>query len=634
MPLKKYAAVILACLMFLSVNFFNSTGVAYAAGQPPFAGSGSMNSYGGQSTGVANYSDPDSVLGLQNFQVLNAGANVGSSLSPMTIDGANVTFLYTAAPGYSGVEVFNWQIVDPDGNASNIATMTVQVVQSAPNSAPISGNSNYSTSVDTPVSGQFQVTDPEGDPFTVAASVPANQGGVSNPGGGKSFTFYPAKGFTGTATITFFASSANGNSNQATVSISVSGNSGQASAGQASTSSSTPNPTQSSLLKSSAFPTAREASTEFISKTTTVAETNLWGNSDTTWSGFTESFVAPNIYAVELRKFQGFTPEFAAFSGSIAMAFVLSALVALPSGLLENAISGSHSRIAAFFRVVFNDFAEWTRRFKTRTSTKSRRSFAAWLFSSMRGWRSYIIVIIGSLIASFSDPSFGFNGGSLNVFLTIFFSFVFVNVFGTLAIWAIMRKHSEIEKPEIAARPIYLIIILATVVIARVLQVEPALVFGSVLAVDYGLKVSRLANVRAEVAGALYIIVIGLAAWSVYLLSGEPVEIGETTSATLVQNISATLCVQALSTLPILLLPFAFLNGTNLWHWRKWAWAIAYSFCIGIYSWVLLPLPFAWSGEKVPYFAWVSVFTIYSLIALVVWVWLRKVNSPRKARSS
>jgi len=133
------------------------------------------------------------------------------------------SFLYTPALGYNGPDSFTYRA--SDGSAqSNVATVAITVIR--PNTAPVAGDTVFSTTQGTPLSvaapGVLKNTsDAEGDPFTaVRVAGPTNGLLTLNPDG--SFHYTPAAGFHGTDKFTIRASDGRDLSQVATVTLLVS----------------------------------------------------------------------------------------------------------------------------------------------------------------------------------------------------------------------------------------------------------------------------------------------------------------------------------------------------------------------------------------------------------------------------
>ncbi|MCU0731978.1 MAG: Ig-like domain-containing protein, partial [Hyphomonas sp.] len=115
---------------------------------------------------------------------------------------ADGTFTFTPVANYNGpVPVASYTISDGNGGTdSGTLTLTVAPVNDAPIARPDTTTTRFARPV--VVNLTANDIDVENGPLTVkSASVPANQGRLVNNGG--VWTFIPARGFTGAATITY-----------------------------------------------------------------------------------------------------------------------------------------------------------------------------------------------------------------------------------------------------------------------------------------------------------------------------------------------------------------------------------------------------------------------------------------------
>ncbi|TFD17842.1 hypothetical protein [Cryobacterium sp. TMT4-10] len=266
----------------------------------------------------------------------------------------------------------------------------------------------------------------------------------------------------------------------------------------------------------------------------------------------------------------------------------------------------------------------------------------------VHGIGALAIIVLSAVIAGFADPNYGVNWMSLRLLLTFVAVFLVLNYGGASVKRIVGFRGREGYRARISARPVYLLIILITVLFGRGTGVNPALVFGSVLALDYGLK--HAGDVRtafATIAGALWAAALGLAAFAGYrFLCVHPIsslitwERIDPQSAFLVYQASqfgnvaigeffSTLCIAALSSLPIALLPFAFLDGASLWRWNRIVWAVVYALGAAVYSFVLVPLPASWDEITISVSAWAGIYLVYAALAVSVWMFFRFTRGGR-----
>jgi pilus assembly protein TadC len=71
--------------------------------------------------------------------------------------------------------------------------------------------------------------------------------------------------------------------------------------------------------------------------------------------------------------------------------------------------------------------------------------------------------------------------------------------------------------------------------------------------------------------------------------------------------------------------------GFELFRWNKWVWGVFFILGLTVFSFVLVPMPSAWSRVNEPFALWVGLFIGYVIVALGVWLFVHLVNR-RNAR--
>ncbi|MDP3894756.1 Ig-like domain-containing protein [Nocardioides sp.] len=146
----------------------------------------------------------------------------------VSVTHATGAFVYTPTPGWSGSDFFGYRLVDPDGNYSTWAIVTVQVVPPATNAAPLVVDDHYQVRQ----GGTLTVTAAEG-PLANDSDL---EGGVlkideyTPPANGVftsfdlltgAFTYEPAAGWHGTETVPYQVIDPEGAVSSGTITITV-----------------------------------------------------------------------------------------------------------------------------------------------------------------------------------------------------------------------------------------------------------------------------------------------------------------------------------------------------------------------------------------------------------------------------
>ena len=127
---------------------------------------------------------------------------------------------FTPDANFNGETTITYTVDDGNGGTD---TATVTVTVNPVNDDPVANDDSDTTDFNTAVVVDLldNDTDVDGDDLTVTgASVPASEGTLTDNGGGK-YTFTPAAGFTGVATISYTISDGNGGTDSAVHTVEV-----------------------------------------------------------------------------------------------------------------------------------------------------------------------------------------------------------------------------------------------------------------------------------------------------------------------------------------------------------------------------------------------------------------------------
>lgn len=294
---------------------------------------------------------------------------------------------------------------------------------------------------------------------------------------------------------------------------------------------------------------------------------------------------------------------------ALATATVLSLLVVFPTQLLMTAIAENRDVLLA--------------RVRRRSSPPANGEDApaddakpgwGWFMRKQSGWATVPWLLAASVIVAFSNSNFGLNGQTLRLVLSAMLAFLLLDVAMVLLGWLSVPKQERGHLPRLTVRPVLILAVLATVLLARVSFVQPAIVFGALLIADWAVPVRstralRLAGVLAAVS-----VTVGVGAWLVYSF---------TETGVLVHEFASMLTVDALSTLPIVLLPLVFMAGLPLWKWNRAAWVALYTLSGALFILALIPLPSSWTDITEPLALWIGLYIAYCLLAIGTWAIMR-----------
>lgn len=281
-------------------------------------------------------------------------------------------------------------------------------------------------------------------------------------------------------------------------------------------------------------------------------------------------------------------------------AVVLTLVLGWPSSLL-NSVVGSR----------YDGLVRWITRGRKKTGTP-RRQLPGWLM-----WPGFALAAI---IGAFVDPDFGVNEMSLRVVITLFLSFVLFNV----ATWALVRVVARRIQPD--AEPLLrfrwgsLFLVVLAVLIARLLQLEPGIIFGLVAGVAYATALRARNSALIALLGAGFGLVLAVVAWVGYSILAPTTAGTDSVPLLLLTEFLAGVTVKGVSSLPLALLPLGSLDGAKIAKWRRVAWGAAYAVGLAAFMLVLLTIPKAWGEVPGDFLRWVLLFGGYAVVVLVIWI--------------
>jgi hypothetical protein len=150
------------------------------------------------------------------------GTDVTNGTLALDADGS---FTYTPDPGYIGVDSFTYEVSD-DVNATDTATVAIDVLDPDVNLTPVANDDDYDTRPGVPLTAPApgfltNDTDADGDTLTATLIVDPADNGVLAAFPDGSFTYTPDPGFVGTDTFVYRISDGFGGTAEATVTIDV-----------------------------------------------------------------------------------------------------------------------------------------------------------------------------------------------------------------------------------------------------------------------------------------------------------------------------------------------------------------------------------------------------------------------------
>jgi hypothetical protein len=285
---------------------------------------------------------------------------------------------------------------------------------------------------------------------------------------------------------------------------------------------------------------------------------------------------------------------------------MLMLVVGWPSTLL-NSVVGSR----------YQSMVRWvTSRFQRKKADAAPSADGTIKRSGLPGWLMWPGFALAAILGAFVDPDFGLNLMSLRLIVTLFLSFLLFN----LAAWTIVRRVAVRLQPEsdpyLRFRWGSLLLVIVAVLIARVLGLDPGVIFGLVAGIAYAATLQAAKSALVTIVGSAFGLALALVAWVGYSLLA-PVQIDNFGYVFLVEFL-AGVTVKGVSTLPLSLLPLGNLEGAKLFGWKKVVWGASYVVGLAAFMLVLATIPKAW-GEIPDFLRWIWIFGAYAVVAIVVW---------------
>jgi hypothetical protein len=286
---------------------------------------------------------------------------------------------------------------------------------------------------------------------------------------------------------------------------------------------------------------------------------------------------------------------------------VLTVLVSFPTLLLSKALDEVHGKV-------------------------SKKDRFAWTGASVTGLWALALFFVAAIIEGFSDPTFGFNYKALRVLITGFLAFVVMDMGRNHIAFLITKKHSGQEYPLLSAKPFFLLVVAATVVFARITNIDPTMIFGSVIGLELGSRISKQSKGVVKLVTTVYTFAVGVLCWggyswltTIHLYTQTQLNSGNLSHFQLwlgmcqvtAAEFMSMIAVSAFSTVPISMLPFAGLGGKSLIAWKRWVWVVTYFFGLLAFVIVVLPMPNVWSQPSEAVSSWLAVLAAYTVISLI-----------------
>ncbi len=286
-----------------------------------------------------------------------------------------------------------------------------------------------------------------------------------------------------------------------------------------------------------------------------------------------------------------------------------------------------------------------------KSTEKNQETIRSW-FARPRAWLLFLFgwipfrkhpavtltigAVVSATLFAFIEPGFPTEKGALQYLIGMLLGFALVSlVFFTT--WHLVIRRLE---PDGTGRweiyPPFIIFAAFLVIMARLAHFIPGVVLGTVAEYEPDKKLSvRTAGIRVAVTyGAL--IVLGLAAWFAWIPVDHAAHKEGASSLTLILDSALAITfVSGLESVCFGLIPMTFLDGNDLYTWRKGLWAAMWGAALLWFSVVILhPALSTYNelhGGRTIWFA--LLFSSLMVLAVTTWGYFR-VRDARAARAA
>jgi hypothetical protein len=321
---------------------------------------------------------------------------------------------------------------------------------------------------------------------------------------------------------------------------------------------------------------------------------------------------SPSIVSSGLPTVQDLIRSPALIGIAVASGIILLLLVAFPAELLKAAISENYERLFGRLRRV-NIRVHWVLRLKEflgRTPVMG----------------ALLITVVTALVLGFADPHFGFDLESVRLVLACGIGLFIVGYVSNALTGAIVSRLWQVTT-RIEIRPLGLIVTILGVLVSRVLDFSPGFLIGLVLGLTLTGETTLKQRSRAVLIRSGIVVAFGIIAWAAFSIAaagGEPESFG----AALAQDSLAAVVTEGFTALVVVLLPFRFLDGMEVFEDSRRLWALVYSGALIAFCGLVLPLEEIWTYLGGSFWIWLVIVAAFGAFCIGTYVVFRS-RSPK-----
>ncbi|SEI94691.1 hypothetical protein [Demequina mangrovi] len=301
---------------------------------------------------------------------------------------------------------------------------------------------------------------------------------------------------------------------------------------------------------------------------------------------------------------------------TLASAFLL--LAGIPAELLQSTLTENYSRAFGWLTP--------RRRGARRRSRLARALGRPWIACG-------ITVALATLILGLGQTGFRFGPEEAITYVSLWLSLTVLNL-GLNGGRLLAARRGARAPGRLTPLPGALIVVTISVVVSETLHIEPALLFGVVVSVQYGRSISSRYEGRLALLGVGTAFAVGVLSW-LALSALESVFAGsDGVAVTLVEETLAGIVLETLAALVVGLLPFTYLDGKAIHDWSRRAWGAAYFVAAVAFVLIAVPTGNDWQSSQTPLLTWLLIVAGFGAIALSAWAAFRFIPERRPEPSS
>lgn len=295
-------------------------------------------------------------------------------------------------------------------------------------------------------------------------------------------------------------------------------------------------------------------------------------------------------------------------STAIAAGAVL--FLTFPSNMFNLTFQENYAEIRAW----------WVRR--VRALRRRRRDAGGTPASPARSWLGtpllsfIVVVLVGALLASLNDPTFGFRAGSLATYIGTACAITAGVVVTALVTAAYHRRRHGSAPLSLRALPAGLAVAAGCVLVSRLSGFQPGYLYGVICGVVFARELPKHEKGHVVALTTLATLAVALGAWFAWVpINQSATQAGASFGIVALDDFLAAVFVTGLVGSVISLLPLRFLPGWTLKEWRREAWGAIFGIAFLLLVQVMLR-PHSSRPSAAPLVTTIVLFVVFGALSV------------------